>query len=85
MEPPAIWAHFESLKDLRVERTRRHKLQDILVTGEESSFERRYYLTRLTPDAAVIGERIRGHWGDRERTLLGSGHGLRRRPLSNSP
>lgn len=31
MQPPAIWAHFESLKDPRVERTRRHKLMDIVV------------------------------------------------------
>ena len=31
MQPPAIWDHFESLKDPRVERTRRHKLMDIVV------------------------------------------------------
>ena len=31
--------------------------------GEESSFERRYYLSSLAPEAAVIAERIRGHWG----------------------
>jgi hypothetical protein len=28
-----MWAHFESLEDPRVERTRRHKLQDIVVTS----------------------------------------------------
>jgi len=31
VQPPAIWAHFEGLKDPRVERTRRHKLMDIVV------------------------------------------------------
>lgn len=31
MAPLAIWTHFESLKDPRVERTRRHKLMDIVV------------------------------------------------------
>ena len=31
MQPPAIWTHFESLKDPRIERTRRHKLMDIVV------------------------------------------------------
>ena len=31
MEPPAIWSHFESLKDPRVERTRRQQLIDIVI------------------------------------------------------
>jgi predicted transposase YbfD/YdcC len=31
MEPPAIWSHFENLKDPRVERTRRHQLIDIVI------------------------------------------------------
>jgi hypothetical protein len=31
MERPAIWSHFESLKDPRVERTRRHQLVDIVI------------------------------------------------------
>ena len=31
MEPPAIWSHFEGLKDPRVERTRRHQLMDIVI------------------------------------------------------
>jgi len=31
MAPLSIWTHFESLKDPRVERTRRHKLMDIVV------------------------------------------------------
>ena len=31
MEPPAIWSHFESLKDPRVERTRRQQLIDIVM------------------------------------------------------
>jgi hypothetical protein len=31
MERPAIWSHFESLKDPRVERTRRHQLMDIVI------------------------------------------------------
>lgn len=31
MQPLSVWTHFESLKDPRVERTRRHKLMDIVV------------------------------------------------------
>ena len=31
MSPLSIWTHFESLEDPRVERTRRHKLMDIVV------------------------------------------------------
>lgn len=31
MQPLSVWTHFESLKDPRVERTRRHKLMDIMV------------------------------------------------------
>jgi len=33
MAPLDIWTHFESPKDPRVERTRRHKLMDIVVVG----------------------------------------------------
>jgi hypothetical protein len=33
MAPPAIWSHFESLKDPRVERTRRHELMDIVIVS----------------------------------------------------
>jgi predicted transposase YbfD/YdcC len=33
MVPPAIWSHFESLKDPRVERTRRHELMDIVIVS----------------------------------------------------
>ena len=56
--------------------------------GERSSFERRYYLTSLAPDAATIAERIRGHWGienglhwavdmafDEDRCRIRRGHG----------
>ena len=56
--------------------------------GEESSFERRYYLTSLAPDAAMLAERIRGHWGienglhwvldmafDEDRCRIRRGHG----------
>lgn len=31
--------------------------------GEESSLERRYYLSSLAGDAKELGEAIRGHWG----------------------
>ncbi|MFC1643354.1 transposase family protein [Myxococcota bacterium] len=31
MAPLARWTHFESLKDPRVERTRRHELMDIVI------------------------------------------------------
>jgi hypothetical protein len=31
MLPPALWSHFESLKDPRVERTRRHELMDSVI------------------------------------------------------
>ena len=56
--------------------------------GEKSSLERRYYLTSLAPDAAVIADRIRGHWGienrlhwvldmafDEDRCRIRRGHG----------
>jgi len=33
MVPPAIGSHFESLKDPRVERTRRHELMDIVIVS----------------------------------------------------
>lgn len=33
MPPLSVWTHFESLKDPRVERTRRHKLMDIVVVS----------------------------------------------------
>jgi predicted transposase YbfD/YdcC len=31
MQPPSVWTHFESLRDPRVDRTRRHKLMDIVI------------------------------------------------------
>jgi hypothetical protein len=31
MEAPPIWSHFEALQDPRVERTRRHRLMDIVI------------------------------------------------------
>jgi hypothetical protein len=38
-------------------------IESTRTTGDQSSFERRYYLTSLAPEAAVIAKRIRGHWG----------------------
>jgi len=56
--------------------------------GDKTSFERRYYLSSLAPDAALLGERIRGHWGienqlhwvldmafDENRSRIRRGHG----------
>lgn len=56
--------------------------------GDKTSFERRYYLSSLAADAALLGERIRGHWGienqlhwvldmafDEDRSRIRRGHG----------
>lgn len=33
------------------------------VIGQEPTVERRYYISSLAPDAALLGQAIRGHWG----------------------
>lgn len=56
--------------------------------GNNTSYERRYYLSSLPADAPVLGERIRGHWGienqlhwvldmafDEDRSRIRRGHG----------
>jgi hypothetical protein len=38
-------------------------LESERTVGETTSIERRYYITSLVADAALVGGRIRGHWG----------------------
>lgn len=52
VDKPA-WKGLRSIVMVESERT----------VGDTTSTERRYYLTTLPPNATLIGERIRGHWG----------------------
>ena len=78
MADKTVWKGLRSVVMIESERT----------VGEKTSYERRYYLSSLAPDAAVIGERVRGHWGienqlhwvldmafDEDRSRIRRGHG----------
>ena len=53
LDPTRVWAGLQSVA--LIESTRR--------IGDQVSLERRYYLSSLPPDAAVLGQAIRAHWG----------------------
>jgi len=53
MEDKAQWKNLRSVVMVESERT----------VGERTSLERRYYLTSHKPDAEMLGQMIRGHWG----------------------
>ena len=53
MADKAQWKNLQSVVMVESERT----------VGNETSLERRYYLTSHKPDAEMLGQMIRGHWG----------------------
>jgi predicted transposase YbfD/YdcC len=53
LDPTGAWAGLQSVA--LIESTRR--------IGDQVSSERRYYLSSLPPDAALLGQAIRDHWG----------------------
>lgn len=53
MADKAQWKNLQSVVMVESERT----------IGEQTSLERRYYLTSHRPDAEMLGQMIRGHWG----------------------
>jgi predicted transposase YbfD/YdcC len=53
MEDKAQWKNLRSVVMVESERT----------VGVRTSLERRYYLTSHKPDAEMLGQMIRGHWG----------------------
>lgn len=52
MVDKSLWKNLRSIVMVQSERT----------VGEKTSIEYRYYLSSLAADAALIAERIRGHW-----------------------
>ena len=71
--------YFADLRDPRVERTREHLLEEILLmvfaavlrieseryhkVADKTEREIRYYITSLKPDARRLNQAIRQHWG----------------------
>jgi predicted transposase YbfD/YdcC len=53
MSDKAQWQGLRTIVMVESERT----------LGQDTSIERRYYISSLSADAALVGGRIRGHWG----------------------
>ncbi len=52
LDPSGAWPGLRAVVQVQAERRR----------GEQRSFETRYYLSSLPPDAVVLGQAIRQHW-----------------------
>jgi predicted transposase YbfD/YdcC len=53
LDPAGVWPGLRTVVEVQAERR----------AGAPPSLERRYYLSSLPPDAALLGQAIRAHWG----------------------
>jgi predicted transposase YbfD/YdcC len=53
LDPLGVWPGLRTVAEVQAERRQ----------GVPPAVERRYYVSSLPPDAAVLGQAIRGHWG----------------------